>query len=334
MSTKELAEGLEGIEIEEDEDELDEQIEEEYLEALPRGWVLKARRYMHITAQYIDTIQQLKPPRSKSAESRQDIQLRNYINNLKLMTLKVDPDHRDTETMSADDVLDNFEVCGQAIDQESRDLIRQWIMDLFTAKEGLNMSMDVVARMMADSHGFKGTWHCETMHIALHLLALRDPIDYVDLSDLSMNNDKSLRLPDENVVEHFKNIQNLVVVSKRCCPACNILVQHMGKNKFIYSGSHVVWSTVALPPWLFRKEADVVVQAAKAKLAERFSKIITSQRQKNQYRRSPSTGSTNFPDKRPREDTDSDDEDLILSVTRSPIKRHRLEDVPEEENEA
>jgi hypothetical protein len=336
-TAKELAEGLEGMEIEEYDDELDEHIEEEYLEALPRGWVLKARRYMHITVQYIDAILQLKPPRPKSAASGHDIQLRSYINNLKLMTLKVDPDHRDMDTMSADDVLDNFQVGGQPIDQESRDLIRQWIMDMFTAKEGLNMSKEVVTRTMADKKGFKGTWHCETIHVVLHLLALRDPIDYVDSSDVSQHDDESLRLPDESVIEHFKKMQNLVAVSKRCCPACNILVNHMGimgKNKLVYSGSHVVWSAVALPPWLLREDGEIVVQSAKDKLSERLSKIISSQREKNQFRRSLSTGSTTFPDKRPREDTGEDEDDSFVSATRGQSKRRRLENVSEEENEA
>lgn len=77
----------------------------------------------------------------------------------------------------------------------------------------------------------------------------------------------------------MQDIEGLVAVSKRCCPACNKLVELLQDTggafrNIIYPGNHTTWSSVALPPWLPAHFADRVKAYVDDELAKRLERLV------------------------------------------------------------
>jgi hypothetical protein len=73
--------------------------------------------------------------------------------------------------------------------------------------------------------------------------------------------------------------RDVLGVSKRCCPACDRLVnlirsEQAFNEKLITPGNHTKWSGVALPPWLHSKYAIPIVYHAKKVLRYRFELLL------------------------------------------------------------
>ena len=70
------------------------------------------------------------------------------------------------------------------------------------------------------------------------------------------------------------------MVSKRCCPSCDILATILrgtsfSRNKYplIYPGSHALWSPVSLPPWIPKRVGEELINQAANILGIRFNQI-------------------------------------------------------------
>ncbi len=98
---------------------------------------------------------------------------------------------------------------------------------------------------------------------------------------------------------HICSISNhLLAVSKRCCPACNSLVECMfnptkqEKLALLSPRYHTLWSSVALPAWLPSRLAKKLVETAEIGLAERLDKLkIRNEENRSRTTRSESIAS-------------------------------------------
>lgn len=154
--------------------------------------------------------------------------------------------------MSIDSLLAFFPLDTHPITENDKGLLKAWLLEIFNERDKTRTQewdMKGIDEALK-SNRFDGTWHCETLHMALHQLATTSLDTYVEVAEepsLIKQWDESLRLPELEIIERLKHVRSLLVVSKRCCPACTVLVGSLD-NRFIYSGSHVIWSAVALPP--------------------------------------------------------------------------------------
>lgn len=183
------------------------------------------------------------------------------------------------------------------------------------------------------SEYFTGTWHCETILLALQLLSNASPSTYVAETsaevDLSGTSQRTLLLPNSAAIEALKDMRNHVVVSKRCCPACTSLVKavRVQEKAILYSGGHPVWSAVALPPWLLRSEAKKVFDNAKKTLEARLKTMIFQWAEQESKRERTESGQTVAGNKRPPNDDSPGAKDEAEDDHRR-ARYHMLNDLP------
>lgn len=164
---------------------------------------------------------------------------------------------------------------------------------------------------------FSETYHCETLLLSLYAFqaAIRSAFGNTKTSDTAFSvapdvistfkvssqtfcNDLLVH-PKADLISQEMN-ESLLMVSKRCCPACHKLVElvraelrYNGKDDLLYPGSHVVWSAVALPPWLPKQYGEQIVKHAEDVLIRRIEEIVALKRiNKKRKKRSPSEEST------------------------------------------
>lgn len=157
---------------------------------------------------------------------------------------------------------------------------QQHIVDWLSAK-GYGFSARNYANPSAEMTRFSGTYHCETVLVFLFLIG-RERDELVERQAQPGNvedEENHLRLPHAEITKAFQEPFKVLPVSKRCCPACHALINHiiLGRRmiNLLYPGNHAVWSAAAFPPWISREAGMAVLEAAKAVVRDRFHRMIS-----------------------------------------------------------
>ncbi|KAK1764162.1 hypothetical protein QBC33DRAFT_209581 [Phialemonium atrogriseum] len=122
-----------------------------------------------------------------------------------------------------------------------------------------------------DFTSFAGTYHCETVMFSLQLLA-RDRVNMTTTSAA----ERGVLLPDKEVVNEFVKDITILPVTKRCCPACHILLNYVSDltlKAIRYPGSHPHWSSCSLPPWITKDAGEHMLRQASDVLQHRLMRI-------------------------------------------------------------
>jgi len=272
-------------------EDADDDMELEDLSHQDDGWEAATQKYMELMCLHYEA------SRILSAKRKPDTFMRyvgSLIQKVNLSTVHVEPENNDQTMIQIPLFLETFRIePGREMSQVECNHIQEWLVANTKAQDWPNG---------LESDLFFGTWHCECLLMSLHLLSSADPGDVYLTPDAALaENDHHLHLPGSDVLEKFKNIQSLLMVSKRCCPACyqlvNLVRQKQSRDKvqvMIYPGYHVTWSSVALPPWLLREYAMPILEHAREVLAMRLNELlilIVDGKDRNPRQRSKSFGS-------------------------------------------
>ena len=109
---------------------------------------------------------------------------------------------------------------------------------------------------------FEGTLHCEAIASALMHLQRQGSMTCLPVCFFCILNCGSLK------IFHKQELENLLGISKRCCPVCTFLIQHLGG--FVMRGAHKSFSLCSLPPWL----SDDDIRAILDEFSRRLRKIL------------------------------------------------------------
>ena len=326
QSSEAVNQGVSEMSIAQNEDD-DDQLELEDLVHQGGGLKAATEKYMQLMCLHHEALRQL---RVKSSSDSHEKYISSLIQKVELNTVHVEPENNDQVMCGISTFLKTFQPDGRDLSEQECREIFDWLEDNTKAKGFPNG---------LETEVFYGTWHCETLLMSLHLLSsvdadsLRLPAD----AEISAN-DHHLLLPEKDVVQKFKDIRALLMVTKRCCPACNQLLELVRKQQkkdpsravTMYPGFHVTWSSVALPPWLPREYALPVVEHARSALRERLRKLlalILEETIKNSRQRLESLASATSLEWTGQlglmsEDEDDYDFDIVEEL---PLKRRKVE---------
>lgn len=140
-----------------------------------------------------------------------------------------------------------------------------------------------------DGEGFDGNFHCETLSLSLHLLAIQhksamrkedsqdaakaktkdNPPNTTHESTRSANPNPHPHLPPSDITNHFTAPSSALPVSNPCCPACHALTQYVLKNTPTPMYQET-WVPATLPPWIPRLAGEAIIDATEKKLRERL----------------------------------------------------------------
>jgi len=326
QSSETVNQGVSEMSIAQNEDD-DDQMELEDLAHQDDGWEAATEKYMQLMCLHHEALRQLSAKRGSDSYEKY---ISSLIQKVELNTVHVEPENNDQVMCGISTFLKTFQPDGRDLSEQECREIFDWLEDNTKAKGFPNG---------LETEVFYGTWHCETLLMSLHLLSsvdadsLRLPAD----AEISAN-DHHLLLPEKDVVQKFKDIRALLMVTKRCCPACNQLLELVRKQQkkdpsravTMYPGFHVTWSSVALPPWLPREYALPVVEHARSALRERLRKLlalILEETIKNSRQRLESLASATSLEWTGQlglmsEDEDDYDFDIVEEL---PLKRRKVE---------
>ncbi len=269
QSSEAVNQGVSEMSIAQNEDD-DDQLELEDLVHQGGGLKAATEKYMQLMCLHHEALRQL---RVKSSSDSHEKYISSLIQKVELNTVHVEPENNDQVMCGISTFLKTFQPDGKDLSEQECKEIFDWLEDNTKAK---------TYKGGLESRVFHGTWHCETLLMSLHLLSSVNA-DSVRLpAHAEVPENDHLLLPEEDVIQKFKDIRALLMVSKRCCPACNKLLERVrqeqteksSRPKTIYPGFHVTWSSVALPPWLLREYALPVVEHAKSTLRDRLKKLV------------------------------------------------------------
>jgi hypothetical protein len=238
---------------------------------LQQNWDLAALKYLDLICLHQKAVNSL----GKNSGDRHDKTTRDFLRTTKFEYIRCFQDQADGNMMSMRNVMETLKFSSG--DEIGPDNIAE--IKAFIQKHERRKDKPVISdTKWEDEKSFDGTFHCETLMLALQLLyktqAARDEAGSDENSEHPY-----LQLPSKDIVDSFANPAKVLPVSKRCCPTCHALMNYVNENadeKILYPGHHENWFTAALPPWLPREAGMAVIKAAETKLVERIEEYLRS----------------------------------------------------------
>lgn len=246
--------------------------EEIDLAGLQQNWALAALKHMDLLCLHQKAVNSL----GKDSGDTYDKQTHDFLRAARFEYVRCFQDQADANMISMRKLMETLRFpSGDEMGPETVAKIKAFIQEHEQTKDGKPMISDT---KWEDEKNFDGNFHCETLMLSLQLLhkthAARDEVS----SDESIEN-PYLRLPSKDIIDRFADPAKVLLVSKRCCPACHALMKYVNENaaeRILFPGYHEYWFTAALPPWLPRKAGMAVIKAAETKLVERVEEYLTS----------------------------------------------------------
>lgn len=184
-----------------------------------KTWVARASMWLRITAQHGNAMCALLPP-SRMSLAPIDQRLPTTIKKMTVTPIYFHHERQDTDMASYDVALADPDL---ALTEDQLSWVKEWFVE---QKMRLGRRVDRTTRENNEfkvKKKFLGTCHCETLHLSVFGLATESEEDYVDRGDiptaLSTSLGQSLRLPDKAVVRRYRDMDNMVVVTKRLLPS-------------------------------------------------------------------------------------------------------------------
>lgn len=123
---------------------------------------------------------------------------------------------------------------------------------------------------------FSGTSHCEAILMSLTALAKDRAISSL-ITDGELRQNGLLAVK-EDLLAMFKDPIPLVHVSKRCCPACQLVRKLMSDlrlipQQIVAPGYHTRWSTVSLPMFMPKALAEKCLDHVRQEAVEKLQKL-------------------------------------------------------------
>jgi hypothetical protein len=216
----------------------------------------------------------------------------------------------------------------------------------FTKNDGTKLTADEIGMInktlhletiSASTYKFPGTLHVEANMMASHMLALHaDALYDKNMDESTIDHAKYVRLPPRDIIDHFKQMKDIIPVSKRPCPSCSSLIEYYktlpGLSKLYYGGSLASWTPCAIAPWMPRAAALAMMTSMENELRARFEYLFETEKARRERSTSADTATIHmkagFDD-----DDESDDDDLLLDLPSPPTKRPASEE-PEDQPES
>jgi hypothetical protein len=95
----------------------------------------------------------------------------------------------------------------------------------------------------------------------------------------------------KGLMKLLPELENLLGISKRCCPVCAFLIKHL--QGFVIRGEHKTVHPCSLPPWLPEKDMQVMVNEFAKRLRNALDELLFSEPQTESQARL-SSGSTSL----------------------------------------
>ncbi|KAK1543987.1 hypothetical protein CPAR01_04620 [Colletotrichum paranaense] len=180
----------------------------------------------------------------------------------RLQPVETAPTFADQKMMKIEEFLEGFVLKdGQKLESSERHQIGAWFYEQVKRP---------------DTEAFPGTWHAETILMCLSALSNSEE-PYATTVHQTEDSINVLELPDPQVLNALKDMAAPLLVNKRCCPSCYLLLKHMegsSNQKFLYGGVHSDWFGCSLPPWTPLPVFEAVYEIVDVHLKDRFERLV------------------------------------------------------------
>jgi hypothetical protein len=303
------------------------------------GWWDACYRYLELVCKHIEGVQKVHPHTGRQKTKSFKRVLDRVLPLLRVRPIEVKPSFRDLKIENPDSVLEEMVATGAILPWHSSAL-RNWIYE--NTPKGLE-SLKREGKVWEsgkphipdvetwDKLKFSGTMHCETILLTIHVLTLdgvmgpKAPTPK-QISDLLWTHNITV---SADLVAQLKDISDILAVSKKCCPACDAIVQEvraLQPSPIVYPGYHTTWFPIALPPWTPRIIGAPLLTKLRAEVVHRGTKAFNASVNRERERQpTPSNASHDGGDadrensdskenSAGKEDDDDDDDDEALQA--------------------